>query len=233
MSYTASQIAATIDHTLLKAEATAEQVWQLVDEAKQHRFASVCVNPIHVGEAAGAGVRVCSVVGFPLGADVPHLTAAAAVRAAEEGAQEIDFVAHLPHLLACRMPAAANQFMTIVEPLRQIDPPIVTKVIIETALLMRDADAATAERRIATACEAARQAGVDFVKTSTGLHPAGGATVEAVRLMTKHGEGLKIKASGGIRTWDDAIAMLDAGADRLGCSAGVAIVSGGAGTSGY
>lgn len=225
MTYTHEQVAATIDHTLLKPEATVEQVWQLVNEAQQHRFASVCVNPIHVAQAADSSVTVCSVVGFPLGADVPHMTAAAALHAAREGAREIDFVAHLPHLLACDMAAAANQFSTVVEELRQFDVPIVTKVILETAALMADVDAAYAERRIATACEAARVAQIDFIKTSTGFHRAGGATVEAIALMKKHGQGLSIKASGGIRTWEDACQMLDAGADRLGCSAGVAIVS--------
>jgi deoxyribose-phosphate aldolase len=225
MNHTRQQVAAAIDHTLLRPEATVEQVWQLVAEAGEHRFATVCVNPIHVLQAAGVGVRVCSVAGFPLGASVPRRTAAEAMQAVEDGAMEIDFVAHLPHLLACDMAAAANQFSTVVERLRQRGEHIVTKVIIESALLMADVDADMAERRIATACAAARHAGVDFVKTSTGFHPAGGATVEAVALMKKHGQGLKVKASGGIRTWDHAVAMLDAGADRLGCSAGIDIIA--------
>lgn len=117
---------------------------------------------------------------------------------------------------------------------RSVLPGVVIKVIIESAALMKDADDALCEKRIAAACEAAQAAGIDFVKTSTGFHPAGGASVQAVKLMKKHAGPMKVKASGGIRTLDDAKQMIDAGADRLGCSAGVQIVSGhGAAGAGY
>jgi len=138
---------------------------------------------------------------------------------------ELDFVAHLPHLLKKDLHAAKTEFLEIVKAARSANPRIIIKAIIESALLMRDVDAAEAEARIAIACQAARESGCDFIKTSTGFHPAGGATVEAVALMKKHSGGLYVKASGGIRTREDAMRMLDAGADRLGCSASVAIVS--------
>jgi len=112
----------------------------------------------------------------------------------------------------------------VVDAARSVDPQVVVKVIIESAVLSAGVDAAQAKARIAAACDAAAGAGCDFVKTSTGLHPAGGATVEAVRLMKKHAGSMKVKAAGGIRTFDQAMAMLDAGAHRLGCSASVAIV---------
>ena len=123
----------------------------------------------------------------------------------------------------------------MVKNVRGVRGDVVVKVIIESALLLAGVDDATAEQRIETACVAARESGCDFVKTSTGFHPAGGASVEAVKLMKKHAApgGLKVKASGGIRNRDDALRMIDAGADRLGCSAGVAIVQGGAGAVGY
>ena len=121
----------------------------------------------------------------------------------------------------------------VVKAARAVSPQVVVKVIIESAALMKDVSADEAESRIEVACRAARESGCDFIKTSTGFHPAGGATVEAVRLMKKQSGGLYVKASGGIRSFDDAKRMLDAGADRLGCSASVAIVQGAKGAAGY
>lgn len=222
-------LASLIDHTILKAEASRTDVDRVIAEAKAHRFASICVNGIFISHVAGAltdtGIDTCGVVGFPLGAMKSSVTAIEATVACKDGATEIDFVAHLPTLLACDSDAARAQFMDIVKAARAVNPQVVIKVIIESAVLMAGVDQAEAERRIATACLAARQAGCDFVKTSTGFHPAGGAGVEAVRLMKKHAGPLKVKASGGIRTRDDALRMVDAGADRLGCSASVAIVT--------
>ena len=221
-------LAQRIDHTLLKPEATRAQVERLAAEAVRHGFASVCVNGRHVRAATQAVARsevvVCSVVGFPLGANRTKVKVAEAVAAIEDGAREIDFVAHLPNLLARDLAAAVDEFSRIADAARSVDPDVKAKVIVESALLAHEVDAAESEGRIALACQAAQQSGCDFVKTSTGFHTCGGATVSAVRLMKKHAVGLKVKASGGIRTYDDAMRMIDAGADRLGCSAGVAIM---------
>lgn len=232
-----NEVAAMIDHTVLKAEAVWADVQQVVDEAREHRFASVCINPVFVPSArdklAGSGVKTCTVVGFPLGANDLTVKRSEATVAVKAGAQEIDFVAHLPYLLGCDLDAATAEFKGVVEAAKETNPGVLVKVIIESAALMATGDVGLAERRIETACLAAKAAGCDFVKTSTGFHGAGGASVEAVELMADYGEGMGVKASGGIRTWEDAVAMIEAGATRLGCSAGVAIVSGGAGTSAY
>lgn len=232
-----NDIAGRIDHTLLKAEATWSAVQKTIDEAITHRFASVCINPVYVKGTAnklkGTGVKTCTVVGFPLGANDITIKCSEAVIALKHGAEEIDFVAALPLLLDCDEAAATDEFRRIADDIRETRPNTVIKVIIESAALMATDDAALAERRIATACRAATVAGLNFVKTSTGFHPAGGATVEAVALMAKHAPALQVKASGGIRDYDDAARMIDAGAHRLGCSAGVAIVTGGQSNAGY
>jgi deoxyribose-phosphate aldolase len=223
-------IASFIDHTILKAEATRDDVMRLCHEALEHGFASVCVNGCFVKDVreklAGSQVKTCAVAGFPLGAMKPMIKAIEATSLVKDGADEVDFVAHLPTLVACDVEKAREEYTELVKAARSVLPGVVIKVIIESAALMKDADAELSEKRIATACQAARAAGIDFVKTSTGFHPAGGASVEAVKLMKKHAGPMKVKASGGIRTLDDAKAMIDAGADRLGCSAGVQIVSG-------
>lgn len=230
-------LASRIDHTNLRPEATPADIDALAHEARQHRFASVCVHGRYVARAAealrGSGVRTCAVVGFPLGAAKPSVKAIEATAACKDGATEIDFVAPLALTLAGDTGALVDEFMQVTTAARGVHPQTVVKVILETAALMHAADAAEAERRIARACEAAQRSGCDFVKTSTGFHPAGGATVEAVRLLRKHAGGMQVKASGGIRTRDDATRMIDAGATRLGCSAGVQIVAGGAGTAAY
>lgn len=231
-------IASLIDHTILKAEATHDDVMRLCDEAIEHRFASVCVNGNFVkavrDKLAGSGVKTCAVAGFPLGAMKPMIKAIEATSLAKDGADEVDFVAHLPTLLACDAEAAREEFAELSKAARAVLPSVVIKVIIESAALMKDADDALCEKRIAAACEAAQAAGIDFVKTSTGFHGAGGASVRALQLMKKHAGPMKVKASGGIRTLDDANQMIDAGADRLGCSAGVQIVTGqSAAGSGY
>ncbi len=227
-----TSLASRIDHTLLAPEAGRPAIHKLVTEAIQYGFAVVCVNGIFAAdvvrmlraETQGA-VKSCAVVNFPFGASTPTVKAIEATMLAKDGVDELDFVAHLPHLLKKDLHAAKTEFLEIVKAARSANPRIIIKAIIESALLMRDVDAAEAEARIAIACQAARESGCDFIKTSTGFHPAGGATVEAVALMKKHSGGLYVKASGGIRTREDAMRMLDAGADRLGCSASVAIVS--------
>lgn len=229
-------LAAHIDHTLLKADATWEQVHEIVAQARHYGFASVCVNGVwtaRVAQAlAGSPVKTCVVVGFPLGANKATIKAIEATAAVKDGAQEIDFVANLALLQACDLAALKNEFMEIVRAARAVSPAVVVKVILETAFLMKDVTPDVAEGRIETACRAARESGCDFVKTSTGFHPAGGASEEAVRLLKKHSGGLAVKASGGIRSYQDAIKMMNAGADRLGCSSGVEIVKGGAAAGG-
>lgn len=236
-------LARKIDHTLLKAEATAPQVRNIVDQALQHGFASVCVNGLHLpavvkqlsqqDNSADHRVKSCGVVGFPLGAMKPTIKAIEATAMAKDGADEIDFVAHLPHLLDQDLEAARDDFLSVTSAVREVSSAVVVKVILETAALMAGVDEAVGEQRIALACQAAAEAGCDFVKTSTGFHPAGGATVTSVQLLRKHAPNLKVKASGGIRSADDAQQMIKAGADRLGCSAGVAIVTGTTGTGHY
>lgn len=225
-----TDIASRIDHTLLAAEATREQVDRLIGEALEHQFAAVCVNPIFISHARArlrdSHVQPCTVIGFPLGANTAVIKAGEAAMAARNGAAEIDVVAHLPHLFARDLLAIRGELMEVVYAAREVRRKVVIKAIVESAALMRDASADEAEARIATACQAAREAGCDFIKTSTGFHKAGGATVEAVRLMCRHGEGLKVKGSGGVRSLADAERMIHAGADRLGCSASVQIVEG-------
>ncbi len=231
-------LASRIDHTILKAEAMRIEVQKAVSEALEHGFASVCVNGCFIADVAaalrGSAVKACAVAGFPLGAMKNAVKAIEASSLVKDGADEIDFVAHLPTLMRRDFAGAKAEYMEIVKAARAANPQVIIKVIVESAALMKDVDEATAEARIEAACRAVRESGCDFIKTSTGFHPAGGATVEAVSLMRKHSGGIHIKASGGIRSCDDAKRMIDAGADRLGCSAGVAIIKGaGAGGEGY
>jgi len=215
--WTKASIAKTIDHTLLKPTATAEQVRELCAEARTNHFASVCVNPRWVSlvakELAGTDVLTCSVVGFPLGAHTTEIKVEEARLAIKQGAQEVDMVIDLGALKGGDYKALEDDIRAVVRGAGKTT----VKVIIETCFLSND------EKRIA--CEASLKAGAHFVKTSTGFG-SGGATVEDVKLMRKTvGEALRIKASGGIRSYHDAIAMLEAGADRIGTSSGVAIVA--------
>jgi deoxyribose-phosphate aldolase len=220
-------LASSIDHTILKPEATADDVRQVVDQAIQFGFKSVCVQPIWVSAVArqlsGRGVLTCSVAGFPHGANKPTLKAIEASAAVKDGAQEIDVVAHLPHLARHDFEAAKAELTEVVRGCRAVRRDVVVKVIVESAYLLSLGPEA-GERAIEIACRAVRESGADFIKTSTGFHPAGGASIEAVRLMKKHAAGIAVKASGGIRDLPGALAMLEAGADRLGLSASVAIV---------
>jgi deoxyribose-phosphate aldolase len=225
---TPQELASRIDHTLLKPEASTAEVHRLVTEAIRHNFASVCVAPVFVARVVtmlrGESARIpcCTVVAFPHGTSKSTLKAIEATSAIKDGAGEIDVVAHLPYLMSADADASRAELIEVVRAARATRRDVVIKVIVESALLM--SDSARAEERIAAACRAVRESGCDFIKTSTGFHPAGGATVEAVRLLKRHGEGLQIKAAGGIRDAKTALAMLEAGADRLGASASVAIV---------
>ena len=224
---TAEQLAARIDHTLLKPEATPAEIEAVVQEARRYRFASVCVSPVYVKRVVevlrGSGVKACTVAGFPHGTSKATVKAIEAVSAVKDGADEIDVVAHLPTLLTLDLDAARLELMEVVRGARAGRSDVVIKVIVESAVLMK-LNADRAEETIALACRAVRESGCDFIKTSTGMHPLGGATLDAVRLMKKHAAEIKVKAAGGIRDLATATAMLEAGADRLGLSAGVSIM---------
>ena len=211
-------LAACIDHTLLKPGATIEDIMALCREAAEHRFAAVCVNPVYVALAAhlmaGTGVKVATVVDFPLGASPSAVKAFAARTAVENKADEIDMVMNIGAAKGGHWSAVSEDISCVVEAAG--GQPV--KVILETGLLTLE------EKR--QACEAALAAGAHYVKTSTGFGP-GGATLEDVALLRSIvGDKAGVKASGGIRTRDQALAMLTAGATRLGTSAGVMIVTG-------
>lgn len=212
-----SDIAAMIDHTLLKAEATAEDVRKLCEEARKYRFASVCVNtswvPLCKRLLAGSGVMVCAVVGFPLGAMAPNAKAFEAREAVRAGADEIDMVLNQGALKSRDYGLVQEDIRKVVEASR----PARVKVILETGAL-------TQEEKV-IAISLSKVAGAAFVKTSTGFGP-GGATVEDVSLMRRLvGSEMGVKASGGVRTCEDAEKMRSAGANRIGASASVAIAS--------
>jgi deoxyribose-phosphate aldolase len=206
-----------IDHTLLKQNATKQQIITLCEEAKTYDFASVCVNPTWVKTCAeqleGSDVKVCTVIGFPLGASTTAVKAFETKNAIENGATEIDMVINIGALKDKHL----SFVMEDIKAVKVTAGKLVVKVIIETCLL-------NDEEKV-LACEAALNAGADFVKTSTGFSTAG-ATVEDVRLM-KSVVGTKalVKAAGGVRSYDDLVAMIEAGADRIGTSAGVALLN--------
>jgi len=225
--WTKAVMAKTIDHTILKPIATSEQIRELCMEARTNRFASVCVNPAWVPlaskELSGADVLVCTVIGFPLGANATETKVEETRLAIKQGAHEVDMVINLGALKSGDLKAVEEDIRAVVHAAASVQgrgssaAKTTVKVIIETCYLSDD------EKRIA--CELAKKAGAHFVKTSTGFG-TGGASAEDVKLMRKVvGDSMKIKASGGIRSYHDAIAMLEAGADRLGTSSGVAIVS--------
>lgn len=206
-----------IDHTILKANATRAQVEKLCDEAAEHGFASVCVNscwvPLCAERLAGTGVNVCTVIGFPLGAMSTAGKAAEAAAAVADGADELDMVINVGWLVAGEDDLVRDDIAAVVAAAKGR----CVKVIIETCLL-------TDEQKV-RACELSAEAGATFVKTSTGFS-TGGATVHDVALMAKTVAGrCKVKASGGIHNAAEAQAMIDAGADRIGTSSGIAIVS--------
>ncbi|MDO5051740.1 MAG: deoxyribose-phosphate aldolase [Pseudoclavibacter sp.] len=206
---TRATLARMVDHTLLRTDATAEEVEQLLQEAKDLKAYSICVSPNMLPLSADpAGIKICTVVGFPSGKHHSGIKAVEAKRAVVDGADEIDMVLDVGAIKADR----ADLVEQDVQAVRDAAPsPVVLKVIIESAALT--------DEQIVAACRAAEAGGADFVKTSTGFHPAGGATVEAVRLMRETvGDRLGVKASGGIRDAAAALAMVEAGASRLGLS---------------
>lgn len=217
---------AYIDHTLLKPEATETMIDKLCEEAKAHEFASVCVNPYWVARSAkllsGTNVKVCTVIGFPLGANTSAVKAAETRDAIANGATEVDMVLNVGALKSGDLDLVRSDVAAV----KQAAGNVLLKVILETGLLTDE------EKEIA--CKLCVEAGADYVKTSTGFGP-GGATVADIALMRKAvGEGLGVKASGGVRDRETALAMIEAGATRIGTSSGISIVSGNAPTgSGY
>lgn len=207
-----------IDHTLLKPDASQEQIETLIEEAKKYDFASVCVNPTWVSFAAQAlkatDVKVCTVIGFPLGANTPELKAFETSDAIQNGANEVDMVINIGALKSRNFDLVERDIRAVVEAAKGT----LVKLIIETCLLTDDEKV--------RACQLAQKAGADFVKTSTGFS-TGGATVADVALMRKTvGPDMGVKASGGARSYEDALAFIKAGATRIGASSGVAIMEG-------
>lgn len=217
---TRAQLAATVDHTLLKPEATEADIAALVADGVELGVYAVCVSPSMVPVAVAAGgVRVAAVAGFPSGKHLSAVKAQEASAAAAAGAGEIDMVIDIGEALAGHFDAVRTDIAAV----RAAAPGAVLKVIVESAVLLSMAG----EDTLTAVCRAAEEAGADFVKTSTGFHPAGGASVRAVELMARAvGGRLGVKASGGIRSAADAMAMLDAGATRLGLSGTRAVLDG-------
>jgi len=213
------ELARYIDHTILKPDATLDMVQNIVAEAREHSFRSVCVNPCWVKTVAdglrGTKVLTCSVVGFPLGAATPEIKAMETRKAIRDGAKEIDMVINVGRLKGGDDAYVLRDILAVTEACR--DGSAVSKVIIETALL-------TDEEKVRV-CELAKKARANFVKTSTGF-ASGGATAEDIALMASvvRGAGMEVKASGGIRNFTDAKRMIDAGATRIGASASIGIV---------
>ncbi|RBS13949.1 deoxyribose-phosphate aldolase [Enterococcus faecalis] len=211
-----------IDHTILKPEATEAAVQKIIDEAKEYNFFSVCINPCWVAFAseqlADTDVAVCTVIGFPLGANTPEVKAYEAADAIKNGANEVDMVINIGALKSQQYGHVRQDIQGVVDAAKG---KALVKVIIETALL-------TDEEKV-KACELAKEAGADFVKTSTGFS-TGGAKVADIRLMRETvGPDMGVKASGGVHNAEEALAMIEAGATRIGASTGVAIVSGATG----
>lgn len=212
------ELAAMMDHTLLKAVAIPEQIRQICKEAKEIGAASVCVNPCNVKlaseELKGSSVKVCTVIGFPLGANTSEVKAFETKDAIKNGAEEVDMVINIGALLSGDKDAVYQDIKKVVEAAEKTT----VKVIIETCYL--------SDEQKKQACEAALKAGADFVKTSTGFG-TGGATAHDVALMREVvGKQMRVKASGGIHNYEEAMAVVEASADRLGVSASLAILEG-------
>jgi len=214
------ELAGVIDHTLLKPEATSEQIKRFCNEAIQYGFYAVSINPRWIPVAVdllhGTNVAVGGVVSLPLGADFTKIKVLQAKEAIFAGADEIDMVADIGAIIEGDERYVARQLEAVRKICHSMRPMVLLKVIIESAALTR-------EQKIFV-CQIADKVGVDFIKTSTGMHRAGGATVEDVKLMKEYSPNCKVKAAGGIRTAKQALEMLEAGADRIGTSSSVQII---------
>lgn len=227
VNLSSEQIAKYIDHTLLKQEASLEQITKLCEEAKKYKFAAVCVNAGYIEECArllnSTDVKIASVVGFPLGATLSSVKAFETEQVIKAGANEIDMVLNMGAMKSGNYALVKDDVAAVVKTAHAHNS--IVKVILETCLLTKE--------EIVKACEICKEAGADFVKTSTGFNTAG-ATVEDVSLMRKTvGPKMGVKAAGGVRTRDDVLAMIEAGATRIGTSGGVKIMEGSEIKSGY
>ncbi len=213
------EIAGLIDHTLLKPDATDKDIIKLCSEAEEYGFASVCISPTYVNLAAeklkGTKIKVCTVIGFPSGAHLTVIKVEETLKAILDGAEEIDMVINIGALKSGNENLVYNDIKSVCAICK--DKTVLSKVIIETALL--------SDKEKIVACNLTKKAGADYVKTSTGF-ASHGATVEDVTLMSNivKESGIKVKAAGGIRSFSDLKAMIDAGASRIGASAGIKIV---------
>jgi len=221
MEISEEKLAKIIDHTSVKPNATRDDILRLCEEAKKYGFGCVCVNSFYVPLAVKllekTNVKVCSTVGFPFGAVLPEVKALEAKRAMEMGARELDMVINLGALKSGDYETVKQDIEAVVEAAHSKGSKVMVKVIIEAGYL-------TDEEKV-VACKIVKGAGADFVKTSTGF--MGGATVEDVKLMRKTvGKKMGVKAAGGIRTLENALAMIEAGANRIGTSSGVSIIEG-------
>jgi len=220
------EIAKYIDHTVLKPIASATDVGKLCAEAKEYGFASVCINPYYVALAKrllmGSKVKVCTVIGFPLGATTKEAKAMEAIKAVADGAEEVDMVLNVSAMKSGDLKYVGEDIKLVVD---SVPEDICVKVILETCYLTKD--------EIKKASEIAKESGADFVKTSTGFG-TGGATVEDVKIMRQVvGPNLGVKASGGVKDFETAVQMIEAGATRIGTSSGVTMVAGVKSTSAY
>ena len=220
-TFTPASLAGCIDHTLLKPEAGGKDIDRLCEQAIQYGFATVCIHPCHIRRAAenlrSQQSRVGSVVGFPFGTNHTLIKVAEAAQAIEDGADELDMVINLPAALENDFDYLDRDIRAVLRTCRAAEKTVLLKVIFETAALN---DKQTKIRL----CKLASDIGVDFIKTSTGGHPAGGATIEDIKLLYAHRGFCRVKAAGGIRDLETTQAMLSAGAARIGTSAGIAIV---------
>lgn len=219
LTFSRKELAKMIDATNVKATATKKDIEKLCEESIRYGFKCAVVNPVYVKLAAklvkGTEVKICSTVGFPLGVSLTEIKALEAVKAVEDGAEELDMIINLSAMKCGDYDYVKNDIAAVVDA-KQLSDNIIVKVIIETAYLTRD-------EKI-TACKLTKEAGADFVKTSTGMFGKG-ATIEDVKLMRQTvGEDMGVKAAGGIRTYADAVAMIEAGANRIGTSTAVAII---------
>ncbi|MFH0989014.1 MAG: deoxyribose-phosphate aldolase [bacterium] len=216
-----STLARIIDHTLLKPDATLRQIDQLCQEALDFQFASVCINPCYIKQSAtrlkDSQVKVCTVIGFPLGATLTEQKSFETTLAIARGAEEIDMVMNIGMLKSGEFQYVKNDIRSVVQVAKSSGA--LVKVILETALLD--------EEEKARACSLALEAGADFVKTSTGFAKSGATTADVRLMRSIVGDTMGVKASGGIKTYQDAVAMVQSGANRLGTSSGIVIVTGG------
>ena len=213
------KLARMIDHTVLKPDATEQDIIKACQEAKEYEFASVCVNPYNVSLAReqleGSGVKVCTGIEYPLGATTTNTKVFEAKDAIDNGAQELDMVINIGALKSKKYDLVEKEIQAVVEVCRG---KVLFKVILETCLL--------SEEEKVIVCQMAKKAGADFIKTSTGVS-TGGATVEDIKLIRKTvGQNIGVKASGGIRSYETAIEMIKAGANRIGCSSPLTIIKG-------